>query len=575
MRPNWFEGALPEKSYRSLFKWGAAQEYKHPNERLYLHLKSIFGMSDADFIQSLELGLETVSGEWPVALSRGQIAHLTSIVGEANIHMDGYRRAQAAYGKGAFDSIRLRKRVLENLPDAVITPRNIQDVEKIVAFCVEENIPVYTRGAGSSVTRGLEAVKGGITLDLSVHLNQVVSFNEIDQTISIQAGMTGPQLEDLLNHAPERLGAKRRYTCGHFPQSFEFSTVGGWVVTKGAGQNSTYYGKIEDIVASQEYVTPIGTVKTQDYPRSATGPDFNQIMLGSEGAFGILVNVTLRVFRYAPENRRYYAFMFRDWESAKTAVREIMQGECGYPSVFRLSDAEETDIALKLYGVEGTLADKALTMLGFKPMQRCLFIGTCDGEAGFTANLKKRIHAICRDLDAFNLTPFHVTQHWEKERWRDPYLREDLLDYGIVIDTLECAVTWSGLEDVHTAVRDYLKNRPQTICMTHLSHAYPQGGNLYFIFIARISEIKEYLVLLYGILNAIQRSGAAMSHHHGLGKQTAPWLEGQAGKRYVDTLRSLKKHFDPANIMNPGGTLGLDMSVEQSEKRWGIDGYSL
>ena len=150
-------------------------------------------------------------------------------------------------------------------------------------------------------------------------------------------------------------------------------------------------------------------------------------------------------------------------------------------------------------------------------------------------------------------------------------MREDLQDYGILTDTLECAVPWSKMEEVHASVRAFIKTRPQTICMTHLSHAYPQGGNLYFIFIAKISTIKEYLDLQYGILEAIQKSGAAMSHHHGVGKQTSPWLEGQIGTAQMDVIRSLKHHFDPENLMNPGGTLGLDMSEEQKEKRWSKD----
>jgi alkyldihydroxyacetonephosphate synthase len=168
------------------------------------------------------------------------------------------------------------------------------------------------------------------------------------------------------------------------------------------------------------------------------------------------------------------------------------------------------------------------------------------------------------------LTPFQVTRRWEKTRFTDPYMREDLMDFGILIDTLECAVTWEQAPEVHARVREFVKSRPQTICMTHLSHMYPQGTNLYFIFIARITDIDEYLELQYGILEAIQKSGAAMSHHHGIGKQTGPWLEDQIGVECMDVIRALKQHFDPNNILNPGGTLGLDMSAEQREKRWGF-----
>ncbi len=192
-------------------------------------------------------------------------------------------------------------------------------------------------------------------------------------------------------------------------------------------------------------------------------------------------------------------------------------------------------------------------------------------KKAFRVNVNRQIRRICRKYDAFNLSFAPVTSNWEKGRFRDPYMREDLQDFGILIDTLECAVTWSQMKQVHAQVRGFVKSHPNTICMTHLSHAYPQGGNLYFIFIAKIDTIKEYLDLQYGILNSIQQSGAAISHHHGVGKQTSPWLEGQIGTAQMDVIRALKAHFDPHNIMNPGGTLGLDMSPEQKEMRWSKD----
>ncbi len=570
IKPVWYEQIPPPGSYRTLFKWGSLSEFKHPNPRLCALMEDVFNLSEEDLRQPIEMGLETVNADVRMRLSEAQLANLRQIVGEGNCLTDTYNRLKASYGKGMIDSIRLRKHLIENVPDVVLYPRTQTDVQDIVRYCHAQKIPIYVRGGGSSVTRGTEAVCGGISLDLSVHLNQVVSFNETNQTITVQAGMMGPQLEDILNHAPQHFAARQRYTCGHFPQSFEYSSVGGWVVTKGAGQNSTYYGKIEDIVAAQEYVTPVGVIQTQDYPRSATGPDFNQILMGSEGAFGVLVNVTLKIFRHMPENRRYFSYMFKSWEAAKTAVREIMQCEAGRPSVFRLSDAEETDVAMKLYGVEDTPANFILERLGYRARERCLFIGTTDGESGFTRNVQRALHTICTRQGAFNLTPFRVAQRWEKDRWRDPYMREDLQDYGIITDTLECAVTWEQLEKVHSGVRQFIKSRPQTICMTHLSHAYPQGGNLYFTFIAKITSLREYLDLQYGVLDAIQKHGAAMSHHHGVGKQTSPWLEGQVGSAYLDLLRSLKAHFDPHNIMNPGGTLALDMSAEQKQKTWGM-----
>jgi alkyldihydroxyacetonephosphate synthase len=530
-----------------------------------------FGVTQDDLKKPINLGLDKIEGERPISLPKAQLGFFASLCGEENVKTDLYSRVSRSYGGGMIDALRLRNKIIENIPDAVICPRNQVEIEKLVVYCNEERIPLYIFGAGSSVTRGLEAVNNGISIDMSVHMNKVVHFNEIDQTITVQAGMTGPQLEDLLNHAPEKLGAKRPYTCGHFPQSFEYSSVGGWVVTRGAGQNSTYYGKIEDIVVAQEYVTPVGNLKTNEHPRSAVGPDFDQVMMGSEGAFGVLANVTLRVFRWLPANRKRFSYMFKDWQSAREACREVMQAEFGYPSVFRLSDPEETDVAMKLYHIEGTPADTLLRGLGYKPMQKCLLLGHTDGDRAFSANVNHKIRKICARHGAFDLSFAQVTKSWEKGRFRDPYMREDLEDFGILIDTLECSVTWSQMEEVHRTVREFIKSRPQTVCMTHLSHVYPQGGNLYFIFIAKMHTIKEYLDLQYGILEQIQQSGAALSHHHGVGKQSSPWLEGQIGKAQMDVIRALKKHFDPLNIMNPGGTLGLDMNREQAEKRWSKD----
>jgi len=332
-------------------------------------------------------------------------------------------------------------------------------------------------------------------------------------------------------------------------------------VTRGAGQNSTYYGKAEDLVLSQEYITPVGTIKTVDVPAYATGPNIDQIMIGSEGSYGILVAVTLKIFRYQPENTRRFGFIFPDWPRATAAAREVMQSEFGFPSVFRLSDPEETDVAFKLYGVEGTPIDTLVSLRGFKKGERCLMLGTVDGDAAYTATVKRRLREVCRAHGGMYTTGF-ITKKWEHGRFADPYMREDLQDYGILIDTLECATNWDDLPKVHQHVRAYVKSRPQTVCMTHMSHCYPQGANLYFIFIAKIDH-EEFKEFHRGILDAVQASGATMSHHHGIGKMTAPWLEGQIGSDELEVLRALKRHFDPKNVLNPGGTLALDLPDEE------------
>jgi alkyldihydroxyacetonephosphate synthase len=461
-------------------------------------------------------------------------------------------------GKTMEEAMKLRKGIVESAADLVLHPRNKEDVQKIVAYANEQDIPVYPYGGGSSVTFGLQCAGGGVSLAMSTHMHRVLDFNETNQTITVEPGILGPAYEEMLNNAPEVFKAKRRYTAGHFPQSFEYSSVGGWIAALGSGQQSSYYGDMYDIVLSQEYVTPAGSFKTLDYPGTATGPKINDVMKGSEGTFGVLVSATLKVFRYMPENRRRFSYLFPTWEAAVDAAREISQGEFGMPAVFRISDPEETDVALKLYGVEGTVLDRIIRLRGYKPMQRCLYIGTTEGERGFSKNVAKNVRRVCRAHGAMSLTSYPA-KRWEHGRYTDPYMREDLNDYGILIDTLESGVTWDNLHRLHQGVREFIKARPRTICMTHASHFYPQGTNLYFIFIARMDDVEEYREFQAGIIDRIERHGGSLSHHHGVGRMLAPWMERHLGTVQMDVLRALKRHFDPKGIMNPGGTLGLDL----------------
>ncbi|MBF0118683.1 MAG: FAD-binding oxidoreductase [Desulfobacterales bacterium] len=563
--PKWTERAPEKGTYRSILKWGDPNEFKHPNSRLYKMMKEKLNMTDDDFKEKQKEGNEPVSYDIPIKLSKYQIDQFKDFVGEENASIDDYSRLRFSYGKTMIDILRLRNGIVENVPDVVLHPRDKIDVQKIVSYCNEQKIPIYPYGGGSSVTRGTECVKGGISLVMTTHMNRVLEINETNQTVTVEPGLYGPAYEEILNNAPKKLNTRRKYTCGHFPQSFEYSTVGGWIVTLGAGQQSSYYGDIYNIVVSQEYVTPAGTFKTMDYPATATGPKINDIMKGSEGSYGILVGATLKIFRYMPENRNRFAFMFSSWEDTVNASREICQAEFGMPSVFRISDPEETDVGLKLYGIEGTPLDTLIRFRGYKPMERCLCIGHTEGEKYFSENVKKKIKEICANNGAMFLTGYPV-MNWEHSRYRDPYMREDLQDYGIMIDTLECSVMWDNLHKVHQGVRKYIKNRENTVCMTHASHFYPQGTNLYFIFIAKMNDIEEYKKFQYGILDQILKSGASMSHHHGIGKMIAPWMENHIGKEQLDVLKALKRHFDPNNIMNPGGTLGLDLPEEEKRK---------
>ncbi|MFC1883670.1 FAD-binding oxidoreductase [Thermodesulfobacteriota bacterium] len=557
--PSWTNDPPENGSYRTIFKWGAPDKFKHPNNRLFMLLKEKFSLNDEDFIKKQDAGNQPVKLNNPIELKNEIIVKITEISGRENVFSDDYSRAKYGSGKSMEEALLLRKGAPLYVPDIVVHPGTKQEIEQIISLCSSEGIPVYVYGGGTSVNLGFQAVNRGICLVMNTHMKKVINFNETTHTITVEPGIFGPDLENLLNNAPEEFNASLRYTCGHFPQSFEFSTVGGWISALGSGQESSYYGDMYDLVLSQEYVTPAGTFKTLDYPGTATGPKVNDIMKGSEGTFGVLVSATLKIFRYMPENRKNFAFIFPDWKITVNAAREISQGQFGMPSVFRISDPEETDVAMKLYGVEGTLIDRLLSFKKLNPEERCMFIGSADGEKKFAENVKRKVKKICKRYGAVYITGIPVKK-WERGRFTDPYMREDLSDFGIIIDTLESGVTWENLHRLHKGVLCYIKSRPQTICMAHASHFYPQGTNLYFIFISKMNDFEEYKKFQEGIIEQILLNGGSLSHHHGVGKMLGPWMENHLGTIQMNILRSLKSHFDPENIFNPGGTLGIDIS---------------
>lgn len=554
-RPDWTEQPPEPGTIRSIIKYGEPHRFKHPSDAWVKMMMREFGMSKADFAAKQYEGHEPVALDRPPALEARHVEALARMVGEDNVASDDYSRVKYATGMTSEEIWELRRGVIREVADVVVHPRDKKDVQEIVRYCDAERIPITVFSAGSSVNFGCRPYKGGVTLVMSTHMNRLLEINELNHTARVQPGMYGPAYEEALNNAPEGFGCKRRYTCGHFPQSFEYSTVGGWVVTLGSGQASTYYGDACDLVFSQEYVTPVGTIKTLDYPATATGPKVNDIFKGSEGTFGILVELTMKIYRFMPENRRYFGFMFPTWEAAVDASREIMQRESGMPAIYRISDPEETDRGLKLYGVPGVV-DAGMARLGFKPGKRSLCLGNVEGDGDYTRLVARMIKRIAREHGALPLTGYPARM-WEHTRYTEPFMREDLNDYGIFLDTLETSVTWDSLHRVHQGVREFIKSRPGTICMTHASHFYPHGTNLYFILMARMG-VDEYVEFQSGILDKVLEHGGTPSHHHGIGRLLAPWMEPHLGREQMEVLRALKRHFDPNGIMNPGGQLGLD-----------------
>ena len=568
--PPWYEAPAPIGSYRSIFKLGKPEEVKHPSRAWRNMVTEELGLPEDHFeARKHRLGDQMVSVPQSMALDESHLRSLSDIVGEHNVDTDDYSRVRFSYGKLLDEALELRQGQVSNVCDAVVHPQDKHQVAQIVAYCNEHRIPVVAFGGGSSVTLGLRPERGGVVLALGTHMNRVVSINEKNQTATVQPGLMSPDFEAVLNHARQGYGTNHNYTCGHFPQSFPLCSVGGWVPTLAAGQASTYYGDACDLVVSQEYVTPSGSFKTHDYPATATGPKVGDIMKGSEGAFGILVEATYKIFRHMPQNRQYFAFLFRNWNDAIEAGREVLQGEFGQPAVFRISDGEETETVFSMYGNQAI--SRALELRGFKRTERCLVLGTAEGEHGFAKHVKKMTKRIARRHGGMYVSGF-PTKMWEKDRYSHPLLREDMMDFDILIDTVETAVTWENIHDVYKAMRRFVKQRPNTMCLTHASHFYPQGTNLYCIFGVRYSSLEDFRALRRGIVEEIVAAGGSPSHHHGMGRLLAPWLEPHLGTEQMSVLRALKRHFDPNNIMNPGSLLGFEPQDEGQTAETSIDG---
>lgn len=558
LTPRWTTQPPVPGSYRSLAKLGRPDQLKVPSERFLARLKRDLGVGDDYFADRCD-GNRPLGPVPPPALAPEIIERLAAIAGPENVQTGDYERVRYSHGKLAEETVNLKHGVIHEVSDAVVHPRTKAEVRELVGLCDERRIPLYAYGGGSSCNMGFAPQQGGITIVLSTHLNRVLEVNEENHTARVQAGCMGPDLEAALNGAPERFGTEHRFTNGHFPQSFELSSVGGWVLALGSGQASTYYGEPANLVLAMEMVTPAGTIVTHDFQSTATGPKVLDMLKGSEGTFGILVELTIRVFRHMPQNRRHFAYLFKDWEQGVRATREVTQGQFGLPAVFRLSDPRETDHAFELFPPPGG-ARWALEKLGYRSGRRSLCIGTVEGDAGYTRLVRRKIARIARSHGGLTLTG-KPARDWERDRYETFLLGESVSDYRVVMDTVETPVNWDGLHRVRKAVLAYADAVPGTACMCHMSHFYASGTNLYFIFAVR-GSVDEYVGFRTGLVDAMVAAGGSPSHHHGVGRLMHPWMEGFLGTESMGVLRALKRHLDPNGVMNPGYQLGLDVPGE-------------
>jgi alkyldihydroxyacetonephosphate synthase len=393
-----------------------------------------------------------------------------------------------------------------------------------------------------------------VTVDVS-RLARLVGFDTRSRLATFEAGICGPRLEAILS--------AQGYTLGHFPQSFEYSTLGGWVATRSCGQQSLHYGRIEALFAGGELATPRGSLALPALPASAAGPDLRQMVLGSEGRLGILTRLTMRV-RPAPAREAFYGFFLPTWEDGVEAVRALAQA--GVPlSMLRLSDALETEVNLRLAGHPRLVrwGRRGLGVLGYGN-SRCLLL------MGVTQDRGQRhwpyAEAVALARAGGGLPAGQIAgRAWARNRFRSPYLRNTLWEAGYAVDTLETALPWAQVlpaaATVRAAVADGLEPfGERVLAIVHLSHVYGDGASVYVTYLFRRAAdpdetLARWRVLKDAASRQIVAHGGTISHQHGVGVDHLPYLAAEKGSLGLVALEAARAALDPAGLMNPGKLL--------------------
>lgn len=498
--------------------------------------------------------------QWPLAaeLERFELPtaeplppSLVEAVGEANVFTSTEDRVRHATGCGYADLARLRGGHLEVAPDAVLLPADAGTVMRVLQICAAEGIAVVPFGGGTSVVGGLEPLGGEHSRLISLDLTRLreVEVDHRSLTARLGAGLRGPEAEAALN--------AEGVVLGHFPQSFEYATIGGFAATRSAGQASSGYGRFDELVSSVRLIAPVGELQTLETPHTAAGPSLRELVVGSEGTFGVIPEVTVRV-RPKPRQRRYEAWIAEDFEAGGEIVRALAQGP-GLPEIIRVSDEEETEVSLALSGPRGLAGSLLNGYLGLRGKRGgCLVIVGLEGDEEGVARRRALAVRALRRRGATYLGQA-AGRSWERGRFHSPYLRDTLMGMGAMVETLETSHTWTRLGELHTAVGNAIRDSLAAqgtpgLVFCHLSHAYADGASLYFTFISqakRGEEIEQWRAVKRAASEAIVATGGTITHHHAVGRDHAPYMKAEVGELGLDVLRSVKAQLDPAGIMNP------------------------
>jgi alkyldihydroxyacetonephosphate synthase len=488
------------------------------------------------------------------ALPEPAAEELRTVVGAAGVLLDRDARLGRSGGLSYLDLVRHRTAGELAVPDAVVLPADPDQVTAVLAACARHDVAVVPFGGGTSVVGGVAALRAGhaavVALDLA-KLDQLVSVDPMSRLAVLQAGVVAPRAEELL--------AEHGLTLGHLPQSFERATIGGFAATRSAGQASSGYGRFEDMVEGVRVATPRGEWRLGAAPASAAGPDLRELVVGSEGAFGVITEVTVRV-REIPTERRYEGFVLSGWEAGADAVRELAQRRV-LADVTRLSDPQETEMAFTLTGGWKTSLVRRYLRLRGRTRPCLLILGW---EAGDRAELAMRRAATLRALRRFRPVRLGrpAGESWRHGRFNGPRQRDVLMDAGVCVETLETAAYWSNLDALRDAVRTALTDalsapgrRPVVAC--HISHAYETGASLYFTTIVPRDDadpVGQWERAKAAACEAIGPLGT-ITHHHAVGVDHAPYLRGEIGELGTEVLAAVKHTLDPDGVLNPGKLL--------------------
>lgn len=495
------------------------------------------------------------------ALSAELLDALQAVVGADAVSLDGLDRVAHARGKSLRDLVRHRAGQLGRIPDVVVRPADEEQVVGLLGVVLDADAVAIPFGGGTNISGSLEVpdaeTRCVVSVDVS-RLDRVLEIDEDSRLARIQAGVFGPDLEQQLN--------ARGWTLGHFPDSFTYSTLGGWIATRSSGMQSDRFGDVAELTRGLRVVTPTGVLVVRPVPATSTGPSVREMILGSEGRLGIITEATVQVHRVA-EERTILGYLFPDWPAGLAAMRDIAASEAS-PSVTRVSDAPETLFSFatkKGNSLADRLKSRALrTFLerrrGFDVSAMCLsFIGY-EGSADHVAAQRKLVGKIVAAHGGVCIGK-GPGELYDQKKFDTPYIRDYLLDRGALADVSETAAPWSALGEVYDNAMAAARGRFDALgvkgyIMSHLSHSYHAGACLYFTFAFRPDPARDGLADYDSIKTAIQQafmdSGATLSHHHAVGTEHAQWLEQDISAPGVAMIRALFEGIDPGANLNPG-----------------------